>query len=505
MERVLIRMENIKKEFPNVIANNNVNFELLSGEVHCLLGENGAGKTTLMKILAGFEKPDSGSIYFEGKKVRFNSPSDATKLGITMVPQSFLLVENQSVAENIALKEARSIFNPTKKVKERMEEIKENYKFFVQPDKRIDELSEGEKQKVEIIKAIYNEKNKVIILDEPTSLLTPKEVEEVFDLIRKLKSEGKGIIFITHKLDEIFEIGDRVTVMRDGKVVATKNVKDTTKDELARMMVEREVSFKLKQKEKRSGNKVLEVKNVSTNMLQDISFEINSFEILGIAGIAGNGQDELAEVIAGIRKPTSGKIFFEGNDITKLSIERRIEIGIGYISEERSSSIFPNLSIRDNLIITSYYKKDFSNFQILNLKNIKSFANEALKKFNIRAPSIETKAKSLSGGNIQKLMLARTLSQNPKLIIACNPTYGLDVGASEEIRNQLIDERNSGKAILLISQDLEEVLAMSDRVAIINRGKFVGGIRKPEEFSIDEIGELMGAIVEERNNKNKNI
>jgi simple sugar transport system ATP-binding protein len=502
MERILIRMEGIKKEFPNVVANNNVNFELFGGEVHCLLGENGAGKTTLMRILIGLEKADSGNIYFEGKRIKLNSPSDAKKLGITMVPQNFLLIPNQSVAENIALREAKNMINPTNEVIKRMQEIKKKYNLFVEPNRKISMLSEGEKQKVEIIKAIYNEKNKVIILDEPTSLLTQKEIDEVFNLIKKLKNEGKGIIFITHKLDEVFEIGDRVSVMRDGKVIATKRVKDTTKEELARMMVEREVSFKFKQAEKREGNKILEVKNVSTEVLHDISFEINSFEIFGIAGIAGNGQDELAEVVSGIKKPINGEVIFEGKNITNFSIRKRMEIGIGYIPEKRLSNILPNFSIRENLVLKSYFREDFSNGQFLKLKNIDSFANEAVKRFNIKCPSIETKASNLSGGNVQKLILAQTLSQNPKLIIACNPTYGLDVGASEEIRNQLINERNIGKAILLISQDLEEVLGMSDKVAIINKGRFVGGIRKPKEFSKEEIGELMGSTIKE-NQKQK--
>ncbi|MGC9132103.1 MAG: ABC transporter ATP-binding protein [Candidatus Micrarchaeia archaeon] len=493
-EETLIKMEGIEKRFQNVIANKKVNFELFKGEIHALLGGNGAGKSTLMKILAGFSKPDAGSIYFKGKKVLINSPKEARKLGIILIPQAFLLVESFKVVEAVAL----SMNKGVKEANKKMEEIKRKYNFFVDPEKRILELSEGEKQKLEIIKAICTQKNEVIIFDEPTSLFTQEETQQLVKLIKKLKEEGKSIVFITHKLDEVFEVADRVSVMRNGEIVATKRVKETNKDQLAKLIVGGEGKFfEFLPRETKEGKKVLEIEGlkVKTNKnfeLNNINFFVKEYEIFGVFGMAGNGQDELAETIIGLRKPLEGRILFEKEDLKNATIEERLKKGIVYIPDERLKSIFPNFSISENLIIKHVIvnDKEVCNNGLLKIREINSFTEELKKDFNIFAPNIKTRARELSGGNIQKLILAQNLSLKPKLIVACNPTHGLDIGATKDIRNILINERNKGSAILLISQDIDEVFEMSDRVAIINTGRIVK-IDKPQEFTKEEIGKLI--------------
>jgi ABC-type uncharacterized transport system ATPase subunit len=492
----LVRMVGIRKTFPGIVANDNVDFELMPGEIHALLGENGAGKTTLMNILYGIYRPDSGRIYVKGKEVSINSPADAIKLGIGMVHQNFLLIDSFTVAENVALGFAKKQIRPDIEVKRRIIELGERYGLKVDPDAYVWQLSAGEKQRVEIIKALYRESD-VLILDEPTSVLTPIEVNELFSTLKKLKSEGKGIVFITHKLEEVFQVADRVTVMRKGRVVGVKRREETSKEELARMMVGREILFRVEKKEREKGPVILEVVDLKALndkgvlALKGVSFKVHSGEIFGIAGVAGNGQRELIEVITGLRKAISGKVLINGIDMTNRSPREIGLLGTAHIPEERvKMGIMPGMDLAENLILKKYFLPPFCRKGILDLKSIRSNAEKLKTEYDIVAPSIRVKAKFLSGGNIQRLILARELSSDPKLVIAAHPTYGLDVGATEYIRRKLVEERDKGAAVLLVSEDLEEILSLSDTIAVMYQGEIMG-IGRPDEFSMEEIGLMM--------------
>jgi simple sugar transport system ATP-binding protein len=492
----LVRMVGIRKTFPGIVANDNVDFELMPGEIHALLGENGAGKTTLMNILYGIYRPDSGRIYVKGKEVSINSPADAIKLGIGMVHQNFLLIDSFTVAENVALGFAKKQIRPDIEVKRRIIELEERYGLKVDPDAYVWQLSAGEKQRVEIIKALYRESD-VLILDEPTSVLTPIEVNELFSTLKKLKSEGKGIVFITHKLEEVFQVADRVTVMRKGRVVGVKRREETSKEELARMMVGREILFRVEKKEREKGPVILEVVDLKALndkgvlALKGVSFKVHSGEIFGIAGVAGNGQRELIEVITGLRKAISGKVLINGIDMTNRSPREIGLLGTAHIPEERvKMGIMPGMDLAENLILKKYFLPPFCRKGILDLKSIRSNAEKLKTEYDIVAPSIRVKAKFLSGGNIQRLILARELSSDPKLVIAAHPTYGLDVGATEYIRRKLVEERDKGAAVLLVSEDLEEILSLSDTIAVMYQGEIMG-IGRPDEFSMEEIGLMM--------------
>ena len=492
----LVRMVGIRKTFPGVVANDNVDFDLMPGEIHALLGENGAGKTTLMNILYGIYRPDSGRIYVKGREVSINCPADAMKLGIGMVHQNFLLIDRFTVAENVALGFAKKQIRPDVEVKKRIIELGEKYGLKVDPDAYIWQLSAGEKQRVEIIKALYRESD-VLILDEPTSVLTPIEVNELFYTLTKLKKEGKGIVFITHKLEEVFQIADRITVMRKGRVVGVKRREETSKEELARMMVGREVLFTLEKKEREKGPVVLEVVDLRALndkgilALKGVSFKVHSGEIFGIAGVAGNGQKELVEVITGLRKALSGRVLINGVDVTNKSPREIGLLGTAHIPEERvKMGIMPGMDLAENLVLKKYFLPPFCRKGILDIKSMRSNAEKLKAEYEIIAPSIRTKAKFLSGGNIQRLILARELSAAPKLVIAAHPTYGLDVGATEYIRRKLIEERDKGAAVLLVSEDLEEVLSLSDTIAVMYQGEIMG-IGRPDEFSMEDIGLMM--------------
>jgi len=492
----LVRMVGIRKTFPGVLANDNVDFELMPGEVHALLGENGAGKTTLMNILYGIYRPDSGRIYVKGREVSISCPADAMRLGIGMVHQNFLLIERFTVAENVALGFARKQIRPDIEVKRRIMELGEKYGLKVDPDAYVWQLSAGEKQRVEIIKALYRESD-VLILDEPTSVLTPIEVKELFSTIKKLRSEGKGIVFITHKLEEVFQIADRITVMRKGRVVGVKRREETSKEELARMMVGREVLFRVEKREREKGPVVLEVSDLRALndkgiiALKGVSFRVHSGEIFGIAGVAGNGQKELVEVITGLRKALSGKVLINGVDVTNRSPREIGLLGTAHIPEERvKMGIMPGMDLTENLVLKRYFLPPFCRKGLLNLGSMRSNAERLVKEYDIMAPSIRTKAKFLSGGNIQRLILARELSSAPRLLIAAHPTYGLDVGATEYIRRKLVEERDRGAAVLLVSEDLEEVLSLSDTMAVMYQGEIMG-IGRPDELSMEDIGLMM--------------
>lgn len=488
-------MVNITKRFHDVTANNKVNFDLKPGEVHALLGENGAGKTTLMNILFGLYRPDEGDIYVRGKKVQIRSPRDAIKLGIGMVHQHFLFIEEHSVAENLALAHSRGFLSYRKEVEEGVRSVEERYGIKVDLDAYIWQLSLGEQQKVEILKLLLSGAD-ILILDEPTSVLAPNEIGGLFNSLRRMKADGKGIVFITHKLKEVFEVADRVTVMRNGSVVGTFGTREVTEEELARMMIGRELSFRLT-RSTATGEVVLDVRDLvvvgdrGDESVRGVSFQVRSGEILGIGGVAGNGQNELAQSLVGLRKVRRGRILIMGVDVTNKSPKEVYRLGVAYIPEERMRyGIVGEMSVAENSILKRYNERPFSHRKILNQREINYFAERLVEEFRIVVPSVQAPARNLSGGNIQRLIVGRELIAEPRLIIASNPTQGLDVAASEYIRNLLVAHRDNGAAVLLISSDLDELLGLSDRVAVMFRGEFVGMFR-PGEVSTEQLGLMM--------------
>ncbi|MBC7318575.1 ABC transporter ATP-binding protein, partial [Candidatus Bipolaricaulota bacterium] len=478
-------------------ANDNVTFEVRSGEVHALLGENGAGKTTLMNILYGLYRPDSGEIWVKGKRAEIRSPRDAIQLGIGMVHQHFKLVLPHTVAENVALGlRGTPFWAPAKAVAQKIRDLSQRYGLPVDPERRIWELSAGEQQRVEILKALIRGAE-VLILDEPTSVLTPQEAQELFKVLSRMKAEGHGIIFISHKLDEVLSVADRITVMRRGKVVGTVSAKEATKEELARMMVGREVVFRLTKTTCQPGEAALLVQNLYAKndrgllALKDVSFAVCRREILGIAGIAGNGQRELVEVLTGLRRAERGKILLLGEDVTNRSPRFLSDLGCAHIPEERiRMGIVPALPVEENLILKKHHRPPFCWRSLLNLRAVRSFALRAIEEYGIMTPSPRTPAKLLSGGNIQRLILARELSGSPAVVIAAHPTYGLDVGATEQIRQILLRARDEGAAVLLVSEDLEEIMELSDRIAVMFRGEIMG-IVPAGEVTLEELGLMM--------------
>jgi len=492
-----VRMVNIVKNFPGVLANDHINFEVKKGEIHALLGENGAGKTTLMNILYGLYQPDAGEIFIGGEKVSLTSPREAINLGIGMVHQHFMLVPILSVTENvvIGLKELGFLLD-LDNVEKEIEKISERYGLKVDPRAKIWQLSVGEQQRVEIIKMLYRGA-KIMILDEPTSVLTPQESENLFEILKKMADEGKTIIFITHKLDEVMSVSSKVTVLRRGKVVSTLFTNQTSKKELARMMVGREVLFRLEKKPVEKGEIVLEIEKIKALSdkgilaLKGVSFEVFKGEILGIAGVAGNGQKELAEVITGLRKSIGGEIFINNNNVTNLNPNQIISEGVSHIPEDKiKMGLVPNLNLAENLIIKNYNKKPFSNRFFINESYVNSHTDKLIEEFDIDTPDRYIPVKLLSGGNLQKLLLAREISEKPNLIVAVHPTRGLDVGATEFIRGLILKQREEGAAILLISEDLEEILSLSDRIAVIFEGKITGIVRS-DEAKLEDIGLMM--------------
>lgn len=458
--------------------------------------QNGAGKTTLMKILFGLYRPDEGEILVKGERFEILSPAMSVARGISMVHQHFKLIERHTVAENISLGFATHQLYPTREVEKKIDEFSKRYGLLVNPKAYIWQLSAGERQRVEIIKALYQDPD-ILILDEPTSVLTPGEVQELFSTLQLMKKEGKGIIFVTHKLDEVMAISDRVTVLRRGKVVNTLNCLETNKQELAKMMVGREVLFSLQKEPVEQGKVVVEIQNIRVFddmgilAVKDIDLIVHEGETVGIAGVAGNGQREFVEAITGLRKVSSGRILLMEKDVTNRSPRFITELGVAHIPEERIRlGLSPNLSVEENLILKTYYIAPYSDGIFLNTSYISSVTKDLMAEYDIMAPSPSIPAKQLSGGNIQRLILARELSGEPRVIIAAHPTYGLDVGATEYVRKRLLEERKRGAAILLISEDLEEILALSDRVAVIFEGTIMG-IVAVEEANIDEIGLMM--------------
>lgn len=497
MENDVVRMVGIVKRFPGVLANDRVDFEVKRGEIHALLGENGAGKTTLMCVLAGIYRPDAGAIYINDRRVNIRNPRDAIKEEIGMVHQNFLLVTPYTVTENITLGFNRpKLFLGRKELEQEILQIGDKFGMKIDPQAKIWQLSVGEQQRVEILKMLYRGAQ-ILVLDEPTAVLTPQEVNDLFLTLRKMASAGHSIVFISHKLDEVMKISDRVTVLKKGRKEATVNTKDTSPKELARLMVGKEVLFNLRKSEGKKGEVVLSVKELqalsdkSLPALKKVTFSVHSGEIFGIAGVAGNGQKELSEVIAGLRPARGGKVLICGKDLTSMPPLKIIEEGVAYIPEDRKGvGTVGNLSIADNLILKNYRHPPFSQGQFLNLRTIKNHASSLVEKFQIITPSLDTSAKLLSGGNLQRLILAREISCSPKLMIAVHPTRGLDISATEAVHQMLLDQREKGAAILFISEDLDELTTLSDRLAVIYEGEIMG-IVNPALVALEEIGLMM--------------
>jgi simple sugar transport system ATP-binding protein len=496
-----LEIRGITKRFPGVLANDHIDFDVRSGEVHALLGENGAGKSTLMKILYGIYHPDEGEIFINQKPVSITSPIDAIKSGIGMIHQHFMLVQTLTVAENVALglPSSRGFLTDLDRVSKRIVELADIYNLKIDPDAYIWQLSVGQQQRVEIIKALYRGAA-LLILDEPTAVLTPQEVEELFAIMRQMVKDGYALIFISHKLHEVIEISNRVTVLRNGKKISTHLTSETTKEDLARWMVGRDIDFITGHEKSNVGEVLLKLEHVSCNSdngrhgLSDVSLNIHSSEILGIAGVSGNCQLELAETITGMRVTTGGHIYLESEDITGLAPGDLTNRMLSYIPEERMrDGVIKNFSVAENLILREHHKKPYSRSGFLKLKEISTHSDKLIEQFQVKTPSQTTLAKNLSGGNIQKLVLAREISRNPRVIIAAQPTRGLDIGATEYVRGQLLEQRKAGAAIMLISEDLDEIFALSDRIAVIYEGKIMD-ILSCEEATREKIGLLMAGV-----------
>jgi general nucleoside transport system ATP-binding protein len=504
----LVIMEGISCRFGELIANDNVNFDLRKGEIHALLGENGAGKTTLMSILYGMYQPTSGNIYVRGNHVAIKSPLHAIDLGISMVHQHFLLTSPHTVTENIivGLKTSGRIFLDTQSAEKKILSLSNKYGLEVNPKSIVGNLSVGEQQRVEIIKALYRDVD-VLILDEPTGMLTPKEEEALFVVLKSMVNQGLSIIFITHKLREVMEVSDRVTVLRNGKVIGTVKTTDTSETELARMMIGRSFvnQISIESSANNQSDPILELKNVyalnNSNVLfiKDLSLELHKGEILGIAGVDGNGQSELAELIAGLRKMRSGQIIMDSKPIANLSPKHIREWGLAYVPEDRlHTGLILEYTIAENLVLDRWYAEPYSGKLFLKKHEMKEFAEKIISDFDIKITGLSAPVRSMSGGNLQKIVLARELSRNPKVLVVHNPTRGLDIGATEYIHRQLIKQRDNGVGVLLLSLDLDEILSISDRIGVIYEGKIVTIIER-EKADVDQLGLLMGGKVAESN------
>jgi ABC-type uncharacterized transport system ATPase subunit len=492
-----VELRGITKHFPGVLANDQVNFDVRAGEIHALLGENGAGKSTLMKILYGLYPPNEGEIFINDQPVKIKSPTDAMRQGIGMVHQHFQLVPSFTVAENIALglHSSREPMTDLNVVSKRILELGEQYGLKVDPHALVWQLAVGQQQRVEILKALYRDAA-LLILDEPTAVLVPQEVDELFATLRKLTDTGHSLIFITHKLYEVMKVSQRVTVLRDGRVVGTTATKDTNQKELARMMVGRDVITAWDKPECPAEDAVLRVEKLSAlndkglPAVKSLSLQVCANEILGIAGVSGNGQRELAETIAGLRKATGGKVIVNGRDLTNHSPAEIIASEVAFIPEERMTmGVIRDFTVQENAILETHANAPLSRNSFFDFGKIAAHATKLVRDFDVKTPTLDTPVKSLSGGNIQKLIMAREVERHPKVLIAAQPTRGVDIGATEYIHKRLIEQRNQGMAILLISEDLDEVLALSDRIAVMYEGEIVGIVQP--NTPVDELGMMM--------------
>ena len=500
----VIEMLGIRKEFPGIVANDDIYLRVEEGEIHAILGENGAGKSTLMSILFGLYKADKGVIKVRGKEVSIKSPNDAYALGIGMVHQHFQLVHNFTVAENIILGKEGGFVYDIKKASRKIKEISDRYGLQIEPDMVIEDITVGMQQRVEILKMLYRDAD-ILIFDEPTAVLTPQEIDELIEIMKNLAKEGKSIILITHKLDEIKRTAKRCTVIRRGKFIGEVDVASTSAQEMAAMMVGRPVSFVVEKEKREPGEVMLEVKdlNVKNNKgvlgVKDFSLAIRSGEIVGIAGVDGNGQTELVEAITGLRKIESGSVLFKGEDITSLSIKDRNDRGLGHIPEDRQKrGLVLGAPLTTNMVIKDFDRPPFSRKGLLDQEAIREYSASIVKEFDVRSgEGIDSLAGKLSGGNQQKAIIGREVTKDPDVLIAVQPTRGLDVGAIEFIHKALVTQRDKGKAVLLVSFELDEIFNLSDRIAVINAGRLVD-IVKTEDTDVHKVGLMMAGIKSEK-------
>lgn len=498
----VLELRGITKRFPGVLANDNIDLTLKQGEIHALLGENGAGKTTLMNILYGLYQPDQGEIIVRGKKVVIHSPSDAIAAGIGMVHQHFMLIPVFTVTENVMLGEESTRFGgflDRQQAAEKIRQISEQYNLQVNPNDYVKDLPVGVQQRVEIIKLLYREAD-ILILDEPTAVLTPQEADELFKIMRSLTERGKSIIFITHKLREVMEVADRITVIRRGRVVGTTLPAEADQKSLAEMMVGRSVQLEVEKKPAQGAEVVLSVQDLVVLderrqvAVDGVTFDVHAGEILGVAGVQGNGQTELVEAVTGLRTPQSGKITLLGQDITHASPRQITELGSAHVPEDRQrDGLVLNFPIADNLVLNTYYQPPFTKGVVLDQPHILEYAGRLVAEFDIRTPSPLTAAGSLSGGNQQKVIVAREFSRPIKLLVASQPTRGLDVGSVEYIHRRIIQKRDEGCAVLLVSSELDEIMALADRIAVMYRGKIVETL-PAEQATKEKVGLLMAGV-----------
>lgn len=499
----LLEMQQICKAFSGVYANDHVDLTVEKGEIHALLGENGAGKTTLMNILFGIYSADSGQILWKGQLVRFASPKDAIAAGIGMVQQHFSLVRKMTVLDNIILnlRDNRFVLD-RKQARQRVCALAEKYGLTVDPDAQVGSLSVGEQQRVEILKALYRDVE-LLILDEPTGVLTPQETAQFFEVLRALQKEGYGIIIITHRMSEIMAISDRVTILRDGKKVAQLVTAETQPDELSRHMIGRELNESYDVDTPPGEETLLSLEAISLprkkkgHPLHDITLELRRGEILGVAGVEGNGQKELAEIITGIQHPSQGRVVLDGQEIQRENVRQRYERGVVYISDDRlNDSLVTDMDMTENLMLRDYCRAPFSHKGLLDRKAMLQTAKEKIQRYQVRSSGTSgeaTPVRLLSGGNQQKLIVAREIHDRAQVVVASQPTRGLDIGATEFVRDRLVEQRNAGKGVLLISADLEEIMALSDRIAVLFGGRIVGVLTR-QEATVEKIGLLMGGI-----------
>ena len=507
METFAVEMLHITKRFPGIIANDDITLQLRKGEIHALLGENGAGKSTLMSVLFGLYQPEEGEIRKDGKTVQINDPNDANALGIGMVHQHFKLVECFTVLENIILgvEDTKHGLLQTQKAREKVVALSRKYGLHVDPDAIIENISVGMQQRTEILKMLYRD-NEILIFDEPTAVLTPQEIEELLQIMKNLAAEGKSILFISYKLNEIMAVADRCSVLRKGKYIGTVDIANTTKDELSRMMVGRDVEFAVQKVEAKPADVVLEVQGLTVaskvhknNAVKDVSFQVRSGEIVCIAGIDGNGQSELVYGISGLEKPVSGTVTLLGKNITNAPIRQRSVSGMSHIPEDRHKhGLVLDYTLEDNMILQRYFEPEFtSKAGFLRRKNIRSYAERLIGQYDVRSGQGPiTIARSMSGGNQQKAIIARELDKDPRLLIAVQPTRGLDVGAIEFVHKQIVAQRDAGKAVLLVSLELDEVMTLSDRILVMYEGEIVGQL-DPKTTTVEELGLYMAGARKE--------
>ena len=502
-----IEMVNITKRFPGIIANDNVTLQLRRGEIHALLGENGAGKSTLMSVLFGLYQAEEGVIKKNGEVVKINNPNDANALGIGMVHQHFKLVECFSVLDNIILgvEDTKNGMLQRTRAREKVMALSERYGLQVNPDALIEDISVGMQQRTEILKMLYRD-NEILIFDEPTAVLTPQEIEELLQIMKNLAAEGKSILFITHKLNEIMSVADRCSVLRKGKYIGTVDIADCTKDDLSRMMVGRDVEFAVQKVPAQPGEVVLEVKNLTVaskvskkNAVSDVSFQVRAGEIVCIAGIDGNGQSELVYGISGLESVVGGTVTLCGTDITAAPVRKRSLLGMSHIPEDRHKhGLVLDYTLEDNLILQRYFTGEFTNkYGFLRRKNIRSYAERLIAEYDVRSGQGPiTISRAMSGGNQQKAIIAREIDKNPHLLIAVQPTRGLDVGAIENVHRQIVAQRDAGKAVLLVSLELDEVMTVSDRILVMYEGEIVGEL-DPKTTTVEELGLYMAGAKKE--------